>query len=100
MSANCEAARARVERYPWAQLAPGLRVTVSIGLAHEQGGSGPGDAPPCSPEQQLVRADGLLYAAKRSGRNAVAYRDAGRVKLAGAAAGRRAIATPRVAGRY
>ena len=38
-------------------------------------------------------ADALLYAAKRSGRNAVAYRDerSGLVRLAGPAGGRRAV---------
>ncbi|HKN99713.1 MAG TPA: GGDEF domain-containing protein, partial [Pseudonocardiaceae bacterium] len=36
--AVAEAARARVEQHPWSQLVPGLRVTVSIGLAHEPSG--------------------------------------------------------------
>jgi diguanylate cyclase (GGDEF)-like protein len=86
-----EAARARVERHPWTQLVPGLRVTISIGLAFEPAGG----RVPTSAEQQLLRADGLLYAAKQSGRNAVAYRSAGRILLAGTADGRR-IAEPRV----
>lgn len=89
--AVAEAARARVERHPWAQLVPGLRVTISIGLAYEPAGG----RTPTSAEQQLLRADGLLYAAKQSGRNAVAYRQAGRVLLAGTADGRR-ITEPRV----
>jgi diguanylate cyclase (GGDEF)-like protein len=88
--AVAEAARARIELHPWSQLVPGLRVTVSIGLAHEPVGTG---GPPTNAEQQLLRADGLLYAAKQSGRNAVAYRRAGRVLLAN---GRR-IAEPRTA---
>jgi diguanylate cyclase (GGDEF)-like protein len=92
--AVAEAARARVEQHPWSQLVPGLRVTVSIGLAHEPSGGLAAGHPPTSAEQQLLRADGLLYAAKQSGRNAVAYRRAGRVILAGAARGRR-IAEPR-----
>ncbi|HEU5476007.1 MAG TPA: GGDEF domain-containing protein [Actinophytocola sp.] len=80
-----EAARARVEGYPWRTIAGGLRVTVSIGLDH---------APPAGsgadrPQTQLRRADALLYAAKRSGRNAVAYRVDGQIRLAGAAARRR-----------
>lgn len=92
--AFAEAARARIEQHPWSQLVPGLRVTVSIGLAHEPAGGLVAGRPPTSAEQQLLRADGLLYAAKQSGRNAVAYRRAGRVVLAGAAQGRR-IAEPR-----
>ncbi|WP_374213159.1 GGDEF domain-containing protein [Crossiella sp. SN42] len=96
--AVCEAARARVERYPWTQLAPDLRVTVSIGLAHELTGS-PADTPATDPKEQLLRADSLLYVAKQSGRNAVAYREEdGRVRLAGAAGGRRAVAQPRPVG--
>jgi two-component system, cell cycle response regulator len=93
-----EAARARVEHHPWTQLVHGLRVTVSIGLAHEPAGGTSAGRVPTSAEQQLLRADGLLYAAKQSGRNAVAYRHSGRVLLAGSAAtdGRR-IAEPRVA---
>jgi diguanylate cyclase (GGDEF)-like protein len=88
--AVAEAARARIEHHPWSTLVPGLRVTVSIGLAHASAGS----TASTSAEQQLLRADGLLYAAKQSGRNAVAYRHAGRVLLAGD--GRR-IAESRVA---
>jgi diguanylate cyclase (GGDEF)-like protein len=92
--AVAEAARARIESHPWSQLVSGLRVTVSIGLAHEPPGTG---RPPTSAEQQLLRADGLLYAAKQSGRNAVAYRRAGRVLLANGRriAEPRAVATPR-----
>jgi diguanylate cyclase (GGDEF)-like protein len=94
-----EAARSRVELHHWSQIAPGLRVTVSIGVAHE---------PPCQdggprssgPEHQLIQADNLLYTAKQSGRNAVAYRDDGRVRLAGAAAGRRSITEYRAASYY
>ncbi|MCS7480961.1 GGDEF domain-containing protein [Umezawaea endophytica] len=95
-----EAARERVERHEWAGIAPGLRVTVSGGVAYEP----PADALPARPavsaEQQLLRADSLLYTAKRSGRNAVAYRESGRVKLAGPAAGRRAVSDSRVLGYY
>lgn len=81
--AVAEAARARVEQFPWATIVRGLRVTVSIGVAHESGTS---DV--TSPEQQLRLADGLLYTAKQSGRNSVAYRVGGQVRLSGAA-GRR-----------
>ena len=80
-----EAARARVERYTWQTIATGLRVTVSIGVAHERTGTGIGA------EQQLREADNLLYAAKQSGRNAVAYQERGRTWLAGGAAGRRTV---------
>ena len=79
----CESARQRVEQFPWSQLVPGQGVTISIGVAHEQG-----DAGPVSAEQQLISADALLYAAKRAGRNAVAFRTGAEVRLAGAAAGR------------
>jgi diguanylate cyclase (GGDEF)-like protein len=72
-----EEARARIARHPWSRLRPGLRVTVSVGLAHEtfspEGRPSSGRA--VEAERQLVRADKLLYAAKRAGRNMVAYRD-------------------------
>ena len=93
----CETARARVERFPWPQMAPGLRVTISIGLAHEHAGS-ESEAKPVSAEQQLISADALLYAAKQSGRNAVAYRSGSEVRLAGMAAGRRGSPNRRAAG--
>jgi len=96
--AVAEAARERVEHNPWSQLVPGLRVTVSIGIAHQPAGSTAAGRAPTSAEQQLLRADGLLYAAKQSGRNAVAYRHSGRVLLAGVAArDGRPIAESRVA---
>lgn len=87
--AVCEAARARVQRHPWGELGPELRVTVSVGVAHECG-----DHEPVDPEQHLFRADILLYAAKQSGRNAVAYRDGDRLRLAGAAGKRHGIVQP------
>lgn len=93
-----ESARLRVERHAWASLAPGLRVTVSIGLAYEPAAGESPTRPAVAPEQQLLRADSLLYTAKQSGRNAVAYRENGRVRLAGAASGRRGIAESRVVG--
>jgi len=85
--AVCEAARARVERHPWHELAAGLRVTVSGGVAHEGRQTAGADA-----GHQLRCADILLYAAKQSGRNAVAYRHDGQVRLAGPAEKRRHIA--------
>ncbi|ONI73514.1 GGDEF domain-containing protein [Actinosynnema sp. ALI-1.44] len=88
--AMAEAARIKIESYPWSKIVLGLRVTVSVGIAHE---------PPLSlgstPERQLRHADGLLYTAKQSGRNAVAYHVGGRTFLAGPAAGRRAVTESR-----
>lgn len=85
----CEAARARVERYPWADLAAELRVTISVGVAHR-------DRPPADPDNRLnevsallLTADQLLYRAKQSGRNAVAFASEEGVALAGVAAHRR-----------
>jgi len=82
--AVAEAARARVEQYPWSTIVRGLRVTVSIGVAHESATSGI-----ANPEEQLRHADGLLYTAKQSGRNSVAYRVGSQVRLSGAAGQRR-----------
>lgn len=84
--ALCEAARERVARHPWHELNPSLRVTVSIGVGHTAG-------PLTDVESLIGAADALLYAAKNSGRNAVAHRDArtGRIHLAGPAGHRRGI---------
>src|SRR5580765_6564226 len=64
----CEAARKRIARHPWSDLADGLCVTVSIGVAHSRD-------PLADVERLVGAADTLLYAAKRSGRNAVAFYD-------------------------
>lgn len=82
----CEAARARVDGYAWHDVAPDLRVTISLGVACVDPADG-------SPGASLDAADALLYVAKRAGRNAVAFRDAAdrRVRLAGAAGHRRGI---------
>ncbi len=80
--AVCEDARLRVERHPWHQMAQGLRITVSIGLGYDSLSGAPDSAPPAI-EQKILNADVLLYAAKQSGRNAVAYRTTGDVRLAG-----------------
>jgi diguanylate cyclase (GGDEF)-like protein len=86
--AVCERARQRIDRHNWLDLDPQLRVTVSIGVAHSI--SQPPDV-----EQLLVGADMLLYAAKGSGRNAVAFREeSGVVALAGPASQRRDIPQP------
>jgi diguanylate cyclase (GGDEF)-like protein len=91
--AICEAARARVEQHPWDALVPGLRVTVSIGVTQQvrspAGDRGAETAAAHPVHVLLNRADELLYAAKQSGRNAVAYRSAGALALAGAAGQRR-----------
>lgn len=88
----CEMARERVDGHLWPELAPGLRVTVSIGVAH-------GFGPVTGPDGLVAVADQLLHAAKHAGRNAVAFHDAhtGHVRLAGPAAGRRSLPQPPVA---
>jgi diguanylate cyclase (GGDEF)-like protein len=89
--AVAEAARARVERHPWSTIVPGLRVTVSVGLAADPPADPATGRRAVSPEAQLRQADGLLYAAKRSGRNAVAYLLDGETRLAGEASRRRSV---------
>nr|WP_245992409.1 GGDEF domain-containing protein [Prauserella muralis] len=69
-----ERARARIAAHPWSRLRPGLTVTISAGVVPH--GRFPGE-----PHEQLLEADSLLYAAKRAGRNVVAYRDSGRVRM-------------------
>lgn len=96
--AVAEAARARVERYHWTAIVPGLHVTISVGLAHEPARAVTPERTPADAELQLLRADALLYTAKQSGRNAVAYRRSDRVELAGGAAGRRTVTQSRIPG--
>lgn len=55
-----------MEREDWAQLSPGLRVTMSVGVATRQ------DEPDAS--AVLHHADTCLYEAKRLGRNRVVAR--------------------------
>ena len=64
-----DTARIRVAHHPWSRIRPGLSVTISVGLAHEN------RAEVVEPERQLRHADSLLYMAKRAGRNKVAYHD-------------------------
>lgn len=60
-----EELRCRVQQYPWAQLQPGLTVTVSIGVTQLQVGAHP------SASALIAAADACMYAAKREGRNRV-----------------------------
>lgn len=94
--AVCEAARDRVDRHRWDEVAPGLAVTVSFGVARLGSASAravsAGARLETAAASPLDAADTLLYVAKRAGRNAVAYREHDEVRLAGAAAGRRGLA--------
>jgi diguanylate cyclase (GGDEF)-like protein len=63
-SIAAERAREGTVRHDWAAVAPGLKVTVSAGVALCRRGE--------TAEQLLDRADQALYEAKRSGRNRVA----------------------------
>jgi diguanylate cyclase (GGDEF)-like protein len=56
----CERLRMTIEQPDWSGIHPELRVTISIGLA-EDDGSALAELP--------ARADGQLYASKRAGRN-------------------------------
>lgn len=87
--ALCERARDRIQRDDWSRLGDGLRVTVSIGLA----GPRSAEAGAAGAQDQLLRADSLLYSAKNSGRNAVAFRTSttSAVQLAGPAGLRRVV---------
>lgn len=60
---RCEALRRAVESEDWTTLAPGLAVTLSIGLAARRDDT--------SVAQLVERADACLYRAKRRGRNRV-----------------------------
>jgi diguanylate cyclase (GGDEF)-like protein len=59
----CEKLRAAVEAHDWSAVAPGLAVTLSLGVA------GSGEA--ADPAALLAAADARLYEAKRAGRNRV-----------------------------
>ncbi|HWU85156.1 MAG TPA: GGDEF domain-containing protein, partial [Rhodocyclaceae bacterium] len=60
---TCEALRKRIEAYPWQELHPDLKVTMSIGLSS--------DARARDIHAILEEADNLLYRAKHGGRNQV-----------------------------
>jgi diguanylate cyclase (GGDEF)-like protein len=85
----CEAARDRIAGHDWSAMHTDLRLTISIGVARTAAAVAEVDA-------LIADADLLLYTAKQAGRNAVAYRRAGRVRLAGAAGARRSIPQPPV----
>jgi len=59
----CERLRLAIEAYDWSALAPGMRVTTSIGVTELR----PGD----DSRGVLARADSHLYEAKNAGRNRV-----------------------------
>lgn len=59
----CERLRRSIEEWPWADQAPALRVTVSIGIAGTEGAD--------DPNAILTAADVRLYQAKGNGRNRV-----------------------------
>jgi len=61
--AHCEALRVQIAAYPWEQVAAGLTVTMSLGLAPVHPGATVAEA--------LSSADERLYAAKHRGRNRV-----------------------------
>ncbi|PRX44500.1 diguanylate cyclase (GGDEF)-like protein [Prauserella shujinwangii] len=78
--AIAERARARIAEHAWTEFGAGLSVTVSIGVA-------PRPESPCDPQDLLLEADSLLYAAKRAGRNLVAYRQSGTIRVVGTVRG-------------
>jgi len=65
--AATERIRAAVEARDWGEIAPGLKVTVSAGVAGFRHGE--------SIEQLVNRADEAMYAAKRAGRNRIVAGD-------------------------
>ena len=60
---TCEALRKRIETYPWHELHPDLKVTISMGLSS--------DVRVTDIHAMLEAADALLYRAKHGGRNQV-----------------------------
>jgi diguanylate cyclase (GGDEF)-like protein len=60
-----ERLRYTIENYPWYEIHPQLKVTVSLGLADASTAT--------NHEQMLAIADEQLYAAKDSGRNRLSF---------------------------
>jgi diguanylate cyclase (GGDEF)-like protein len=65
----CERLRVTIEQHDWSGIHPELRVTISIGLAEDDGSA---------LAELLARADAQLYASKRAGRNRTSYGPAAR----------------------
>jgi diguanylate cyclase (GGDEF)-like protein len=63
-----ERLRLRLRSHPWHEVAPGLRVSASLGVATACAGE--------TPHGLLVRADNSLYCAKRQGRDRVCVAEA------------------------
>jgi len=61
----CERIRREVERYNWGAVRPGLKVTISLGLAY--------DVNVAEHTAMLAQADARLYEAKKNGRNQLKY---------------------------
>lgn len=59
----CERLRMCVEEYPWERIQPGLRVTISVGVATDFGD--------LTIDELMRQADRRLYRAKDSGKNCV-----------------------------
>lgn len=63
--AVCERKRFAVEEYPWHEIHPDLKVTISIGLTDNIAVTGP--------EKMILAADQKMYQAKQNGKNQVRY---------------------------
>ncbi|MES2113622.1 MAG: diguanylate cyclase [Pseudomonadota bacterium] len=64
-AALCDKLRDLIEGFPWNEVQPGLKVTMSMGVY--------GDLAAGTAEAMLQKADELLYRAKESGRNRVCF---------------------------
>lgn len=64
-AALCDKLRELIEQYPWHQVHPDLKVTMSMGVCADVGAG--------TAEAMLKQADVLLYQAKENGRNRVCF---------------------------
>ncbi|HJU99702.1 MAG TPA: diguanylate cyclase [Burkholderiaceae bacterium] len=64
-AALCDKLRHLIESFPWHEVQPGLKVTMSMGVY--------ADLAAGTAEAMLQKADALLYRAKESGRNQVCF---------------------------